>query len=130
MSKYLLDTDTLIDFSKGREPVKTRLLTILTEGHEIAVCPITEAEFYAGHPPEKENETAEFFEALTFWPITRASSRHAGRMRYELARMGKTVSLTDCLIAAIAIEQEATILTSNTADYPQPDVTTLSLRTA
>ena len=53
MSSYLLDTDTLIDFSKAREPVRTQLLELIGEGHEVAICPINEAEFYAGLAPEK-----------------------------------------------------------------------------
>jgi predicted nucleic acid-binding protein len=128
MSKYLLDTDTLIDFSKGREPLRSRMLVLIGEGHELAICPINEAEFYAGLAPEKRLQSEEFFLALTYWPISQAAARAAGIVRYDFARSGKTLTITDCLVAAVAIEEGAIIMTSNTDDYPQPDVTTLSLR--
>ena len=41
---------------------------------------------------------------------------------YDLARQGKAVPITDCLIAALAIEHAAIILTCNTSDYPKDDV--------
>jgi tRNA(fMet)-specific endonuclease VapC len=128
MSKYLLDTDTLIDFFSGREPARTRLLELITEGNDVATCAITEAEFFAGLSPQQRKQSADFFEALTFWPISAEAARNAGTIRYDLARQGKAVPITDCLIAAVAIEQAAIILTSNTSDYPKDDVTTLSLR--
>jgi predicted nucleic acid-binding protein len=40
------------------------------------------------------------------------------------------MAITDCLVAATALEEGAIILTSNTEDYPQAEVRTLSLRKA
>jgi tRNA(fMet)-specific endonuclease VapC len=130
MSKYLLDTDTLIDFSKGREPVRSRLLVLIGQGHELAICSINEAEFYAGLPREKRQQSEEFFLALIYWSVSQTAARAAGIMRYDFARSGKSLAMSDCLVAAVAIEQEAIILTSNTDDYPQPEAMTVSLRGA
>ena len=40
MTYYLLDTDTLIDFSKGREPVVSRINQWIKDGDVLGVCPI------------------------------------------------------------------------------------------
>ena len=48
MTRYQLDTTTLIDFSKGQEPMHSRLLALLETDHIIAICAVNLAEFYAG----------------------------------------------------------------------------------
>ena len=47
MTRFLLDTDTLIDFSKGREPTPTRILQLLQAGDMLGVCAINTAELYS-----------------------------------------------------------------------------------
>lgn len=53
MTRYLLDTTALIDFSKGREPARTRIPQMIAAGDELAVCAVNVAEFYAGVQPEQ-----------------------------------------------------------------------------
>jgi hypothetical protein len=52
----------------------------------------------------------------------------AGADRKSMSDAGKTLSLTDSLIAAVARENDATVLTSNIKDYPMKDVRVMSLR--
>ena len=47
MSRYLFDTSTLIDFSKGF----SRLLTLVANKETIGLAAISVAEFYAGIAP-------------------------------------------------------------------------------
>jgi predicted nucleic acid-binding protein len=53
MTRYLLDTDALIEFSKRREPASSRILSWIDEGETVGVCAITVAEFAAGLSPEQ-----------------------------------------------------------------------------
>jgi predicted nucleic acid-binding protein len=130
MTRYLLDTDTLIDFSKGREPTRSRILQMIEAGDVLGVCAINVSEFYAGLPEEQRSTWDEFFTALPYWPISREAAIQAGRERYEFSRQGRTVTTADALIAAVARENQATIITSNIKDYPMPGVSLLSLREA
>ncbi|MDE2994260.1 MAG: hypothetical protein OXU67_10295, partial [Chloroflexota bacterium] len=71
---------------------------------------------------------AEFFKNLRYWDITKEAAIRAGQLRYEFARQGITLSTPDTLIAAVAEEQEAVIVTDNVKDYPAKGMRLLSLR--
>jgi tRNA(fMet)-specific endonuclease VapC len=118
VSRYLLDTDILIDFSKRREPAFSFVHRAAADGDELGVTAITLAEFYAGLTPQQLPAWDAFVEPLEYWPLTRAAARQAGRWRYEFARRGQPLPTTDTLQAAVAMEQRAVIVTNNVRDYP------------
>ncbi len=128
MSIYLLDTDTLIDFSKKYHPIKNRLLDMLQSKAIIGICPINVAEFYTGVPLNQHNHWNEFLATFTYWSISKEAAIQAGIYRHHFLRKGKQLTVTDALIAAVAREHNATIVTTNIKDYPMEDVTLLSLR--
>ena len=122
MSRYLLDTTALIDFSKGREPAYSLVRRFIDNGDEVGVSPINVAEFYSGLAPTQWDVWDEFFEPLILWPISLGAARKAGRFRYDFAREGVSLSTTDTLVAAVALEHRAVIVTSNVKDYPMDEV--------
>lgn len=128
MTRYLLDTTTLIDFSKGRESARSRLLEMIHAGDELGVCAINVAEFYAGIPPDKRPMWDEFVGSLRYWEISREAARNAGHFRHDFARKGVVLSTADALVAAVAQEQGAVIATNNVKDYPMPGVQLLALK--
>jgi predicted nucleic acid-binding protein len=130
MSRYIIDTDTLIDFAKSREPTRSRLLRLIEQGADVGVCEINVSEFYTALDEKHLPEWDRFFSNLSYWPITLTAARLAGVNRYALAAAGQTLTIADALVAAIALLERATILTSNSTDYPMPEVATLSLREA
>lgn len=128
MSRYLLDTTALIDFSKGREPALSRIVQMIEQGDELGVCAVNIAEFYAGIPLEKYPIWEEFFASLYYWEITREEAQLAGYFRHHFASLGISLSTTDTLIAAVARERKAIIVTDNLKDYPMDGVRLLTLR--
>jgi predicted nucleic acid-binding protein len=46
--KYLLDTDTLIDFLQDRGATRKRITALIDADEEVAVCAITVAEVFSG----------------------------------------------------------------------------------
>src|SRR5438093_2631371 len=88
MTRYLLDTTALIDFSKNREPARSKILEMINSADELAVCAINVAEFYAGVPAEKRAIWDEFISSLRFWDISRETARQAGIFRHDFARKG------------------------------------------
>jgi predicted nucleic acid-binding protein len=128
MTRYLLDTDALIDFSKGVEPVTARLLAWIDGTEVVGVCAISVAEFCAGLSSEQAGEVQDLLDSLTYWDISRTAAVRAGQDRYSFARAGVTITTTDALLAAVAREQKATLVTSNLKDFPMSDVALLSLR--
>jgi tRNA(fMet)-specific endonuclease VapC len=127
VSRYLLDTTALIDFSKGREPAHSLVRRFIENGEEVGVSPINVAEFYSGLAPTQWDVWDEFFEPLILWPISLHAARKAGRFRYDFAREGVSLSTTDTLVAAVALEHRATLVTSNVKDYPMDEVELLPL---
>jgi|SRR5215207_673881 len=122
MSRYLLDTTTLIDFSKRREPAFSLIHRFIQNNDELGVSPINVAEFYSGLGTSQHPVWDEFFEPLLLWPISLAAAKQAGKFRYDFARRGVTLSTTDTLVAAVALEHRAVIVTSNVKDYPMDKV--------
>ncbi len=128
MTRYLLDTTALIDFAKGREPASSRILRMIESGDEVGVCAVVVTEYYAGLAREERPKWDDFFGALGFWEATREAARQAGVWRYEFARKGTQLSTADLLVAAVASQREAVIVTDNVKDYPMDEVNILPLR--
>ena len=128
MTRYLLDTTALIDFSKGREPARSWILESIAAGEELGVCPINVAEFYSGVPTEvRVPEWDEFMDSLAYWQISREAARQAGRYRYEFARKGVALATADVLVAAVAVDRAAVLVTNNVRHYPMDDIHLLPL---
>ena len=128
MTRYLLDTTALIDFSKGREPARSRIQAWIDGGDELGVCAINVAEFYAGLPPQQRALWEQFLGALQLWEITRDAAIQAGIWRYDFARQGVTLTTTDTLVAAVTQEQQAVLVTNNLKDYPMSGLQLLPLK--
>jgi predicted nucleic acid-binding protein len=129
VTAYLLDTSVLVDFSKGREPSSTRVRRLIAEHNIVGTCAVNVAEFYAGLAPGRRPEWDEFVQALRYWHISREAAVRAGQDRYRHARQGTAISLPDALVAAVAREHGAVVVTENPRHFPMPDVQVLSLRT-
>src|SRR5436190_11099706 len=113
MTRYLLDTDTLIDLSKGIESVSSPILSWIDSTDSVAVCAISVAEFYAGLTLDEANQAESFISSLTYWDISREAAMRAGHDRHTLKRRGITITTTDALLAAVAREYDAILVTSN-----------------
>src|SRR5947209_6099546 len=102
MTRYLLDTDALIDFSKGVEPAIASILSWIDGSDVVAVCSVPVAEFYAGLSSEQATHWHRFITSLTYWDISSEAAMRAGQYRYTFARAGQSITITDALLAALA----------------------------
>jgi predicted nucleic acid-binding protein len=128
--RYLPDSTELIKFGRGRPLQVEWFQRMINGGEEIGACAITVAECYAGATPPERPGWQEVFAALAFWEITTGDAALAGTWRHELARRGRTATLPDCLIAAVALRVGATVVTSNARDFAFPGVAVIDLGTA
>jgi predicted nucleic acid-binding protein len=125
---YLLDTDVLIDYSRGIEPATSTILGWIDGTDTVAVCAITVAEFYAGLMEAQASSWTPFFASLPYWHISRVAAMRAGEYRHRFARAGHSLTTTDALLAAVAVEQGATLVTRKVKDFPMEGLTLLALR--
>ncbi len=125
MSNVLLDTDILIDILKGRAAVRTFLFD-LTD-HAVPCCSvISVAELYAGMRTEEKRVTDILLDALVIVPVGQEIAEVAGR--FAQREKSRRLELADCLIAATAFVEGATLATGNTKDYPMPEITVINPR--
>jgi predicted nucleic acid-binding protein len=56
------------------------------------------------------------------YELTVPAGRLAGSLNNKYARRGRTLTLADAIIAAIAIERRCTLMTDNRKDFPMPEL--------
>ena len=103
--KYLLDADTLIDYILDRGNARPRITTMIEQGDEVAVCAITVAEVYSGLSDKRRDIWVSWIMALSYWHINIDVGMRAGTYRKTASEAGRTISVTDALLAALAHER-------------------------
>ena len=122
MSKVLLDTDVLIDHLRGRESTRNFLRDLV--GHSVPCCSvISVAELYAGMRDEETPRTVDLLDGLVILPVTREIAQVAGH--FKRRSKSRRLELADCLIAATAFAEGASLATGNAKDYPMAEITLL-----
>jgi len=124
---HVLDSDSVIDYLKGLQSTTAFVQSLPTQGHIACSCVIVIAEVYAGLAPHERATAQQFLSSLQFLPTNNAAAQQAGIWQYDFARRGATLSTTDTLIAAVALQHGAAVVTGNVKDYPMSDVTVVPL---
>jgi predicted nucleic acid-binding protein len=123
----LLDSSVLIDALRYRRGRQELLAALIEQGHELACCAINVAEVYSGMRLSETNITAALIDGLKYLEIKREAARKAGELRLEWQRKGKTLSLPDAIIGAVALSGDLTLATDNVTHFPMPDLKLLTL---
>jgi predicted nucleic acid-binding protein len=120
-ARYLLDTDVLIEYLRGRQQAAEFLEGIKGE---LMISAITVAELVSGVHGSKEMEALDqFMLAFQVVPIDDRLARQGGLIRQQF-HPSHGIGLADALIAATALDREAQLVTFNRRHYPMvQDVT-------
>jgi len=78
--------------------------------------------------PGESEATNALLDGLVILPVTRAVADLAGSFKQRDRHRRRTLELADCLIAATAALEGATLATGNVRDYPMPEITLLHAR--
>ena len=127
MSRHLLDSDAAIDFLYGIPASVALLRQLVHQGNRLCTCDVVNAEVFSGLDPSDRQRGWEFLSSLEFLATTAAASRHAGEWRYDFARRGIALATTDTLIAAVALEHQAALITGNVRHFPMPGLSLVPL---
>ena len=127
MNRYLLDTTFLIDLSKNYRASEDALKSLVASGGVPGVCAICVAEFLAGVPPRWRPTWERWIADFAYWEISIEAAGLAGALRFDLAREGRTIHVADALMAATAMETDATLVTNNIKDFPIQGLTLVRL---
>jgi predicted nucleic acid-binding protein len=120
--RLLLDTTVLIDILRLRNQRREWLAEMVRGGHTISTTTLNIAELYAGMRPGEESKTEAFLSGLEPYDINGVDARFAGKLKSTWARKGRTLTLDDAIIAAIAIERGCALVTDNRKDFPMAEV--------
>lgn len=127
MTRYLIDSDGVIEYLKGFQPTIDFVQRLNGRGDIPCTCDIVMGEVYAGVHPRDEAVADALFSVFAYLPASPVAARQAGRWKYSYARQGQTLKITDCLIAALAHEHDAQLVTRNLRDYPMAEISIMPL---
>lgn len=113
----VLDSTFVIDHLRGDPNAIQRLREIFEHGDNPIVTEIVASEVRAGLLPDAESHLAALLEPMEFVQPGLEIAMAAGRWRADLYRRGRTLSLGDSLIGAVAEALGATVLTRNAKDF-------------
>jgi len=118
---FLLDTNACIRLLNERHSPLARKLACVPR-REVALCSISKAELYYGAYRSTRQEAnlavlRRFFQEFATLPFDEKCEEVYGGIRAQLALAGTPIGLNDLLIAAVALANEATIVTHNTAEF-------------
>ena len=123
--RYLLDSTVLIDHA-NRDVDAMRLVRSLIEaGHDLFTCDVVTCEALSKGDAGDVRHVEALLDALEYVSTTPAAARRAGTARRERHTAGGTRALGDALLAGIAFELNAIVVTRNGRDFVRQGIETL-----
>lgn len=111
-ARYLVDTDVIINYLKGKSKSKDFLFRIIDGKAAGFFSVITEAELMSGARDDKdESDIYDVLDVMEAVEINRNIAVTAGRLRRKYAAY--SAKLPDALIAATAYEKDLILITAN-----------------
>ena len=127
MASYVLDTTVLIDFVAGKARAVSLVNELADGQHELCTCCICVAELYSGLSAGATGVADQLINSIAYLDVMPDQARLAGSIRYQYARRGISLSTTDTIVAAVAIANDATLVTANVRDFPMKELRLLEL---
>lgn len=119
--RYLLDTNTCIGVLTGRVPMLTEHWK-RAQPSQIRLCSVVKAELLFGAEKSSKRGLALqklelFFSRFKSMPFDDAAAQAYGAIRAATEKQGRPIGPNDILIAAIALANDLTLVTHNTAEF-------------
>lgn len=116
---YLLDSDYLINFLKGKDDDVLVIESLLTQGlctSVICVGEVLEGLQGGGHA-KRSRQFEIFIQNLNVFDIDQRIIRRFSTLRWTLRKKGKLIDNFDLLIASTCLAHNLTLLTHNTSHF-------------
>ncbi len=109
----LVDSDILIDYLRGREPIAS-LLRRAFAAERIQTTVVNQFELMAGaRRPDNERAVEELLQTVDIISLDPEAASLAGKLRRSLLASGFDIGMADSLIAGIALAKDLPLLTRN-----------------
>jgi predicted nucleic acid-binding protein len=123
--RYLLDSTLLIDHGNGEGAAVDLLRSLIEGGHELYVCDVVTCETLSYGEPHDRGHLESLIDAIEYVATSPSAARWAGASRRERHRAGGKRAVGDALIAGIAAELKATVVTRNRRDFVRQGIPVL-----
>lgn len=118
----VVDSDILIEVSRNRDRKLVSAWLALTESeNEVMYSPVSAAELWAGAFPHEHDVLTRLFHSLQCASSDEQTGKLAGDYLRHF-RKSHGMELADALIAAAAVQNEATLWTRNRKHYPMKEI--------
>ena len=125
MKPVLIDSDILIEVSRGRDQAIVELWSELSRSETPILCsPITVAEIWHGARPQEYDVVEALFAAIPCVPMDAAIGKLCGELLRRFYKSHR-VELADAFIAATALAHGLQLWTRNKRHYPMKDLSFL-----
>ncbi len=118
-----LDSDFMISLLRGEEEAKVKAQQLEETFRTIVSTAINALELFIGivavdgTSGKRVEITRNFLSNLTILPLDESSAERSAYILNTLKKLGKPIGLKDSLIAGIALEHKANILTRNVKHF-------------
>jgi hypothetical protein len=114
MPSVIIDTSVWVDYLRGARNARTDAVDRLLEVGRAAVCGVIEGELVAGLRNRTEREElVSLLEGCDYLEVSRADWRRAGELARQLRDRGRTLPLSDLIVAALTIGRDCALLTAD-----------------
>ena len=124
--RYLLDTTLIADHANGFAPAMALLRRLYGEGADLFTCDVVTCEALSGGTDEHLHAVARLLEPLEYVATSPGAARWAAASRLRRHRAGGRLGLGDSLIAGVAAELGATVVTRNRPDFERQEIEVLT----
>lgn len=121
MDNYLLDSDVIIWFFRGKEEVVT-LVKSLAKEKTLGCSPLSIIEIKLGMKKGEEDATNLFFDTIKVWEIDKEIASEAANYILKYRKKGITLDFVDATIAATCRLKNLILMTYNAEHYPMVEI--------
>ena len=123
--RFLLDKTLLIDHAQGRAGAAEVLERLFSEPHDLMVCDVVVTEALSKGPDEEMLVIGSLIRAVEYVATHPEAARWAGESRRRGHASGPR-SLAGAIIAGVAHDLDATVVTRNPRDFTSQGVQVLA----
>ncbi len=124
--RYLLDSTLLIDHGNGDPGAIRMFRRLMEEGHDLYTCDVVTCETLSFGGRDDRRHMEALLDALEYVSTNPSAARWAGASRLARHRAGGKRAVGDALIAGVAAELEAVVVTRNGPDFRQQGIEVLA----
>jgi len=127
VTRYLLDTNHLSAALSPRSPLRARIVEEHRAGNRVGTCVPVLCEVEAGiegsaRPQQNRAILTHLLRVVRLWPLDAAASRAYGELFWELRGAGVVLSQVDIMLAALALQMGAVVVTRDSDFAAVPEL--------